>query len=649
MSLFKKHFFLPFFVGLFFSLSAKETSSYIKGEVLIQFQENFSEVEKFSQKYAVFQGVETYFKAEEKLSESLNIWLFRFNENIEEEKFIQQINLSNDVKEWQYNYNNVENRTTIPNDPRFTQQWQYVNNGGGGGVVGADIDADSAWSITTGGLTPLGDTIVICIVDDGILDTHEDLLENLWVNHKEIPNNNIDDDNNGYIDDYRGYNVSSNNDDIYQGFYSHGNAVAGVAGARGNNGVGVSGVNWDVKLMIVKRASATQADVIKAYEYPLKMRKKYNETDGAEGAFVVAVNSSWGINGGNPSNFPLWCDFYNEMGQAGILNLGATANANTNVDVEGDMPTACSSNYLISVTNVGRNDMKVTDAGYGATTIDLGAFGESVYTLSQFSTTGYGNFGGTSGATPQVAGAVGLLYSSPCTYFAQLTKSSPAIAALKIKDYILNGVDVNASLNGITSTGGRLNLLGALTELNKDCTECPNISNYEVSQITSNSALVGVTIQGADTLVTNYKVRYRVQNTTTWLEASSNSNMMILENLVANQTYELEVQVVCAGITTFYEMKKTFTTLSTGINSFTKENSIVVYPNPANDFIQIRQENMQSDLSITIFDLSGKQLLTQAIRYNNQKIAISTLHKGIYIVRISDKKGHQLIKKISKK
>lgn len=651
MKFYKKNIIVLLFVTVLFSLSAKDNGTYIKGEILIQFQNNFTEIETFLQKYASFQGKETELRLVERLSENLNIWHFRFNENINHTQFVAQIVSNTYVKEWQYNYNNIKNRATTPNDPRFTQQWQYINNGGSGGVIGADIDANLAWDITTGGLTPLGDTIVLCIVDDGVLDTHEDLEENLWVNHKEIPNNNIDDDNNGYVDDYKGYNAGTNNDDIYASFYSHGNAVAGVAGAKGNNNIGVAGINWDVKLMIVKYGGVTQAEVIKAYEYPLKMRKKYNQSNGAEGAFVVAVNSSWGIDGGNPSNFPLWCNFYDEMGQVGILNLGATANANTNVDTDGDMPTACSSNYLISVTNVGRNDMKVSNAGYGATSIDLGAFGEDAYTVSQFSTAGYGAFGGTSGATPQVAGAVALLYAAPCTNFAQLAKDSPVLAALKVKNYILNGVDANASLQGISTTGGRLNLMGALTALNNDCSnDCPSIISYGISQITDNSALVGISIQGEDSLVVAYKVRYRLQNTTTWTEISSNTNVILLQNLLANKTYDVEVKIDCDSIVTHYDFAKIFNTLSTSISSFEKESEIKIFPNPANHFIEIEQvDGLKNSLNAFIIDINGKQLLKQKVYYNKQKIAINTLNKGIYIIKLSDDDGFQLIYKLVKK
>ena len=145
------------------------------------------------------------------------------------------------------------------------------------------------------------------------------------------------------------------------------------------------------------------------------------------------------------------------------MSCGATINGNFNVDVVGDLPTACPSEYLITVTNMDITDMKVTNAGYGLETIDLGAHGAGAYTTALGNS--YGGFGGTSGATPHVTGAIALLYSAPCQSFADLAISDPAQAAKDVRDYVFAGVDPNPSLEGITTTGGRLNLNNALQEL----------------------------------------------------------------------------------------------------------------------------------------------------------------------------------------
>jgi hypothetical protein len=151
-------------------------------------------------------------------------------------------------------------RRNIPDDTQFDQQWSLNNTGQSGGTIDADIDAIEAWDISTGGVTPLGDTIVVAIVDGGMLLTHADLIPNLWTNLGEIAGNGIDDDNNGYIDDIHGWNAYSSNGSIPSD--GHGTHVAGIVGAKGNNGTNVSGVNWDVKLMAIGGSSGTTSIVL---------------------------------------------------------------------------------------------------------------------------------------------------------------------------------------------------------------------------------------------------------------------------------------------------------------------------------------------------------------------------------------------------
>lgn len=643
------------FLMLFFIAKAQEKTEYIAGEVLVQLVANFQNIDMLIKQNQKFNGANTELALVEKLSESLNIWHLKFNaKQVEHTQFINHLALNKYVVEYQNN-TTVALRSTTPNDTEFNQQWQYINPGGFGGIVGADIDADLAWDITTGGVTSLGDTIVVCIVDDGILETHEDLEENLWVNHGEIENNGIDDDNNGYIDDYRGFNANntgaSDLDEVYSppGFWGvHGNAVAAVVGAKGNNALGVAGVNWDVKLMIVKNQGASQAQVIKAYEYPLTMRKLYNETNGAEGAFVVAVNSSWGINYGNPASYPLWCAFYDEMGQAGIINTGATANEDTNVDVEGDMPTGCSSNYLLTVTNVWRNDVKVNDAGYGLSTIDMGAFGEDAHTASQSSTTGYAGFGGTSGATPQVAGAIALLYAAPCPSFAGLYASDPAAAALKAKEYVINGGDDNVSLQNITVSGKRLNLNGMLTQLNIECSGCPLIESFDIVEIQDKKVFVEVQISGDENLIDFYEVRYREVGASSWLSTAGTSSPIIIDNLNAETNYQYQIKAVCDTSSSSYTASKIFTTNFLSINKLAIENGIKVYPNPTKDIVYITLDELQADFEILFYDISGKLIYSGNMLTQKKKIDISVLTTGIYILKLKDAKGNTFTHKITK-
>jgi len=393
------------------------------------------------------------------LSRRMHIWLFEYTSTnlkaADNYSILEAVRVNPEVALAQFNHF-VTERQTIPNDPSFGLQWGLNNTGQSGGTPDADIDAPEAWDLFAGDTTLSGDQIVIAIVDGGVDLNHPDI--DYFKNLLETPNNGIDDDGNGYIDDYDGWNAYNNNGNVPSS--THGTHVSGIAGAVGNNALGVSGVNWGAQIMPIGGSSGTESVVVAAYGYVHEMRSTYNETNGAAGAFVVSTNSSFGVDYGNPANYPIWCAMYDSMGAIGILSAAATANIGMNIDVQGDVPTACGSDWLISVTNTTRNDVRNSGAAYGLTTIDLGAPGTSIY--STVPGGAYSNLTGTSMATPHVAGAVAFMYSGACATMLSDNLIDPGAVALQIKQNILDGTDPLASLAGMTVSGGRLNLYNSL-------------------------------------------------------------------------------------------------------------------------------------------------------------------------------------------
>ncbi len=442
---------------------------YIEGDIIVMFK-NPVDVNDFINNY---NGIGLTLK--ETLVKDMNIYLFQFDISKSQSVDALMSVMRNDkVEIAQFNHRFKERvlPPLFPTDTRFTDQWDKHNTGQTGGTPDADIDAPEAWEVSTGGVTALGDTIVLAIVDGGQQTNHQDL--DTWVNHAEIPGNGVDDDNNGYIDDIYGWHAGNNNGTIPAN--QHGTHCAGIAGAKGNNNLGVAGVNWTVKTMPIVYGSATEANVVKAYGYALKQRKIYNQTNGSQGAYVVATNSSFGIDNGQPSNYPLWCAFYDSLGVSGILSAGAGPNNNVNIDIVGDIPTTCPSIYMIAVTNTTNTDAKNSGAGYGPINMDLGAPGTSI--LSTVPTNSYSNLTGTSMATPQVTGAVGLMHAAAGSVFIQLGRTRPDSLAKLFRQYILSTVDTIPSMNGTTLSNGRLNLAKLVNKVK--ITNVPVLNNFNL-------------------------------------------------------------------------------------------------------------------------------------------------------------------------
>ncbi len=442
----------------------------------------------------------------------------------------------------------------FPNDPLIGAQWQYMNTGSNGGIFDADLDAEQAWDFTTGGVSAAGDTIVVAVIDGGADFQHPDLAPNAWHNWADVPNDGLDNDQNGFIDDFRGWNVDAQNDDITGQTMGHGTPVCGLIGARGNNNMGVAGVNWQVKLLFVA-SSGTEASILAAYDYVLAARRLYNSTNGQHGAFITALNCSWGINYGQPADAPLWCAAFDTLGAAGILSIAATANLALDVDLTGDLPTACPSDYLITVTSLRRNDQKALLAGWGAKTIDLGAYGQGVFTLGEGNT--YGNFSGTSYAAPQVAGAIGLLYSMPCPSLIAMAKNDPAAAARWAKELLLQSTTPNFSLAGATSSGGRLNLFNLLHDYQSSCNTCPAPFSLNAGVQDSSIVITWAQIVGYQ----YFDIKYRRLGQLEWTIQEHISSPFVLPVPMDCQVYEFSLQAYCvAGQTSVWAEAANFAT-----------------------------------------------------------------------------------------
>jgi large repetitive protein len=317
-----------------------------------------------------------------------------------------------------------------PNDPSFSSLWGLHNTGQTGGTGDADIDAPEAWEVARG-----GSSVVVGVIDTGIDYTHPDLAANMWVNVGEIPQNGIDDDGNGYVDDTRGWDFVSNDSDPADDHY-HGTHCAGTIGAVGDNGTGVVGVCHTVRLMALKflsgSGSGTTSDAIEAVLYATANR-------------ATMTSNSWG-GGGYSQTLKNAID---AAGNAGLLFVAAAGNSSLNTDVTPSYPGSYDSANIISVAASDHKDVLASFSNYGAATVDLAAPGVSIYSTSPGN--GYRSLSGTSMACPHVAGACALIKAA-----------RPAMNWSDIKAAVLNNVDGVAGMTGKVLKNGRLNVARSL-------------------------------------------------------------------------------------------------------------------------------------------------------------------------------------------
>lgn len=339
----------------------------------------------------------------------------------------------------------IQEKMTVntPNDPMFGKLWGLVNNGTNeptdeygrntrtNGVAGADVSALAAWSLNKGSRN-----VVVAVIDTGVDYNHPDLVNNIWVNRNEVDGNGIDDDKNGYVDDYHGWNAESDHGDPMDG-NDHGTHCSGTIGASHNNGVGVAGVMDEVSIMGVKflsnDGSGTLADAVEAIDYATKMN-------------VDIMSNSWGGGGFSQALF----DSITAAKNKGIIFVAAAGNSTNDNDASPSYPASYQIENVISVASHTFNEELSSFSSYGKRTVHVAAPGQNI--LSTTPNNKYKVFSGTSMATPHVSGALGLLVAQegrmPLSAVKdRLVKTSTPVGAFRKK----------------TLGGGRLNAYNLLT------------------------------------------------------------------------------------------------------------------------------------------------------------------------------------------
>lgn len=338
-----------------------------------------------------------------------------------------------------------------PNDPRFNEQWGLRNNS----QRSIDIEALEAWGITQG-----SNEVVIGVVDTGVLFNHSDLRDNMWVNPFETQNG-ADSDGNGIIDDIHGYN-SINKSGNANDDNGHGTHVAGIIAARGNNGLGISGVSWNSKIMSLKflaaDGSGTMADAIEVIEYAINMKKR--------GVNLRVLNNSWG---GNMYSFALE-NVIKSANENDILFIAAAGNQGINNDTNHSFPANYNVQNVISVAAIDNNGNLANFSNYGANKVHIAAPGVNI--LSTYLNNSYSSLSGTSMAAPFVSGVAALLLST-----------EPNLNTQTIKERILSSAKPMNTLNGLVRTAGMLSAARALQERSTPLPPLPTQDSYTKSSI----------------------------------------------------------------------------------------------------------------------------------------------------------------------
>jgi thermitase len=313
-----------------------------------------------------------------------------------------------------------------PNDEFFAKLWGIHNTKN----EGIDVNAMEAWKTTMG-----SEKVIIAVIDTGVDYTHPDLKDNMWKNVNEIPDNGIDDDENGFVDDVYGYDFA-NKDADPKDDHSHGTHCAGTIGAV-HNKIGVAGVMRDVSIMSLKfltaRGSGSAKGAIQSIDYATKM-----------GAHIMS--NSWG--GGGKSK--AMAEAIEAANEKGIVFVAAAGNSGTDNDKKPHYPSNYENSNVISVAAIDINGKPASFTNFGKKTVHVAAPGVNI--LSTVIKGDYKSYSGTSMAAPHVSGVVGLVLSV-----------KGLRAAPKMRELLIKTSKSYDRTGSTTASGGIIDAAAAIT------------------------------------------------------------------------------------------------------------------------------------------------------------------------------------------
>jgi subtilisin family serine protease len=419
--------------------AANDTNSYKSGQVLVKTIGDFHGDELDDLLRSIGGHPIKHFSLVPGLS------LIEYDDSLAIEDVIDAFNRSERVEyaEPDYYY-----RAAVQLDPRFPEQWSFENSGQNGGLVDADINASSMWELSSG-----NQNVVVGVIDTGINYNHLDLAANLWHNLSEIPANGIDEDQNGYVDDFYGINAINDNGNPFDD-NAHGSHVSGIIGAKGNNALGVVGVAQNVQIASCKFLNAigsgATSDAIQCLQYFANLKRRaLNPVN------IIATNNSWS----GSSKSSALSDAIKAHQNLGILFVAAASNDASDNDSLGTYPANLPLANIISVAATDNKDLLASFSNYGKHTVHIAAPGVKI--LSTVLNQAYGAFSGTSMATPHVTGLIAIIKSR-----------FPTLDYRMIKNLVIAGGTPLASLQNKTISGRRIrgadvNAVGSLTCVNQ--------------------------------------------------------------------------------------------------------------------------------------------------------------------------------------